>query len=120
MNKRDWLPAAACFAGILLLSSIPPSGIPRVGFPGLDKLVHLAIYTALGLCLSRLRWRFHQAWLLGAALAATDEAYQHLISNRQAELADWIADGLGLALGLTLAAWLRARSSPPPHPPQSP
>jgi VanZ family protein len=100
------MPAAACFAGILLLSSIPPSGIPSGGFTGLDKIAHILIYAVFGLCLARLRWPFLRAWLLGAALAALDEAYQHFVSGRTAEFGDWLADGVGLALGLALAAAL--------------
>lgn len=103
MKRGDWRPAAACFAGILLLSSIPPSGIPGGGLGGLDKIAHLAIYSILGLCLGRLRWPFAAAWLLGAALAAADEAYQHFVSGRTAEWGDWIADAIGLTLGLLIA-----------------
>ena len=107
MKHSRWKPAAACYLGILILSSIPPGGIPSGGFFGLDKIAHVIIYTVFGFFLDRLRWRFHHAWLLGAALAAIDEAYQHVISGRTAEYGDWLADGIGLALGLALGAALR-------------
>lgn len=107
MKRSDWLPAAACFAGILLLSSIPPSGILSDPFFGLDKIAHLLIYGIFGCYLHRLRWSFASLMLLGAALAACDEAYQHFVSGRTAEWGDWFADLIGMALGLLIS---RARS----------
>jgi VanZ family protein len=111
MNSSRWLPTALYFAVILLLSSIPPSSIPSDGFLGLDKIVHVLIYAIFGLCLAQLRWHFLRAWLLGASLAALDEAYQHFVSGRTAEFGDWLADGVGLALGLALAIAFAARST---------
>jgi VanZ family protein len=111
MNSSRWLPTALYFAVILLLSSIPPSSIPSDDFPGLDKIVHVLIYAIFGLCLARLRWHFLRAWLLGASLAALDEAYQHFVSGRTAEFGDWLADGVGLALGLALATAFAAQSA---------
>lgn len=105
---RRWRWAFFSFLGILLLSSIPPSGIPQSGVVGLDKGVHVGIYAIFGWCLEKSGGRLIPLWCLGVALAAFDEGYQHTVSGRSAELGDWVADGLGLALGLGLGKlWAR-------------
>lgn len=118
MKPGQWIPPAVYYLGLLLLSSIPPDDVPRLSLPGLDKLVHGILYTGLGLCLARLRWRFSSAWLLGAALAALDEAYQHHLIGRTGDWADWLADGIGLALGLTIATFFSPLRPPPASSPR--
>lgn len=117
---RRWGPTIAWGAAILLVTSIPGSVMPTTPVvPGLDKVVHLALYGTLG-------------WLAGGAasaagsapgarrpidfatalralgamacFAAADEWHQQFIPGRGADPLDWVADVAGAALGLALAA----------------
>lgn len=110
-SAARWLPAAVWTGCLLLLSSIPPSGGPSIAWdiPFLDKLVHLALYAVLGACLAQTGLRFPAAWLVGAGVGLLDELYQWKVSGRTGDVADWVADGIGVALGLWFVGWVRRR-----------
>ncbi len=97
---------------------IPSDGLPASGLR-LDLVVHLALYTGLGWHVGEALVRTGRAgpvpmaagWLAGLAFAALDEWHQTLLAGRTAAADDWIADALGLAVGLVaLAAERRAGS----------
>ena len=100
-------PARGTFAGVVLVSLgvlfTPASGVPVVDLPGVDKVVHAALF--LSLAVSG-RWAGGGRGLLGLALlvyAAVSEVVQGLGSlGRTASVADWLADVAGLVLGLLL------------------
>ncbi len=73
--------------------------------PGVDKLVHLALFAALAVAG---RWAGIGVRALGALLvayAAGSEVVQALAPlQRSGSVADWLADVLGAALGLL--AWV--------------
>ena len=81
----------------------PASDVPYAP-PGVDKLVHAALFC--GLALSG-RWAGIGRGVLGVLLvgyAAVSELIQELTPlDRTASVADWLADIAGLLLGL--AAW---------------
>lgn len=70
-----------------------------------DKLVHASLFAMLGWLavrgwvLAPQRWRMVAGLLL---LGVLTEALQTQIPGRSASLADWLADTLGLAMGMLL------------------
>lgn len=77
----------------------------------LDKLQHLGAFISLTL-VAAMGWPAHRAWtgriawgLLGYGLFI--ELVQTQLPTRSGELADWLTDALGIALGLWLAQRMR-------------
>ena len=116
---RFWFPAVLWAVLIFLLSAQPL--IPEVGprFPHKDKIAHLVIYAALGWLVGRALRHGHRlalpnavvlAIFITALYGASDEWHQSFVPNRTAEIADWLVDVLGAALG-QIAHWYDARKS---------
>lgn len=87
-----------------------------------DKLVHVSLFALLG-CLAVRGWpRAPQRWLpVGSLLlfGLLTEVLQTQIPGRSASLADWLADALGLAVGMLLwrpPAWLQIAALRPRAP----
>lgn len=112
LKKRvdAWWPVAAWTLVILLLTSMQ---LPTwVGLSGshLDKLVHFGLYLGLGLTLgraARISGFTGVAMLLGLllagiAFAAIDELLQNWVPRRAPQMADWLADVVGLVTGYVL------------------
>jgi VanZ family protein len=109
-----YLPAAvwaALIATVAGLGSVPavPAGT------GVDKLGHFGLYGVFGWLLGR-GWlragrRPARGWLvlLGLLLGASDELRHARLPGRSAEIGDWLADGAGLLVGVTLATYWRRR-----------
>jgi hypothetical protein len=102
------------FAVVVLVSLAvlfaPASEVPGAP-PGVDKLVHGALFAALALtgC-----WAGIGVGVLGALLvvyAALSELIQDLI-GRDAALGDWVADVVGLLLGLLVWRLATRRGAP--------
>jgi len=81
-----------------------------------DKLLHAAEYAVLGGLLAHAlrfagvppRRALIAAVLLASAFGATDEFHQSFVPGRSADVADWVADTLGAAIGASLViAFLR-------------
>ena len=92
----------------------PASDVPSAP-AGVDKIVHLALFAALA---TTGRWAGVGARPLAAVLlgyAAVSEVVQGLSAlDRSMSLADWMADAVGVLLGLAL--WqLAARRTPTPR-----
>lgn len=106
------------FALLLLLISwlaLSPSP-PQLPATGWDKLNHLLAFAALGCC-GALAWPGRRRWLVAGLLAygLLIELVQGLVPGRFSEPADVLADLLGIAVGLLLAAllaWLSRPRSP--------
>jgi VanZ family protein len=98
-------------AGSFVGTHLPPDDIPHLG--SADKLAHLLAYGVIGfLAAARLavrgQWTIRSAGLWFVLLwvwAGFDELTQPLV-NRSAEWGDWLADGLGLTIGMLLATLL--------------
>jgi len=106
------------FAVVVLISLAvlfaPASDVPSAP-PGVDKLVHLALFASLAVSG---RWAGIRAAVLGALLvgyAVVSELIQGFTPlARSASLVDGLADAAGIAIGLALWNWLgRRRSSAP-------
>lgn len=79
-----------------------------------DKLIHLLMFGTLGTIAGLRLWAASQwggpglvaTWSAGVAYAIVDEVTQPL-AGRYCEVADAVADGLGLVVGLLLASVIR-------------
>lgn len=110
--------ARGVFAVVVLVSLAvlfaPASDVPPAA-PGVDKVVHLALFAALA---AVGRWAGVRARALAVLLlgyAALSEVVQGLPAlGRSTSLADWVADAVGVLIGLAL--WeLASRRSPAPR-----
>jgi VanZ family protein len=108
VNAQHGALSRGVFAVVALVSLAvlfaPPSDVPSSP-PGVDKLVHLGLFLLLALTG---RWAGVGQAVLTAGLvgyAAVSEVVQGTdVVGRDASVADWAADVLGVALGLLL--WL--------------
>lgn len=115
MTVRPWLPPLL-WAGVIVFStSMPTSVMPRQISP-YDKALHFSMYAVLAALLTRYvmergSWRLLVLAVVAvAAFGAVDEWHQRFIPGRSTELADWVADTLGGAVGtLAMALGLRRR-----------
>ena len=108
-GRRALVPALAWAAVIFVLSSFPGSAYPQVGVWSADKLVHVAVYAALGLAVSfgmarawptwGLRGVFGLAVLLATAYGVSDEVHQSFVPGRSPDVRDVMADFAGAILG---------------------
>jgi hypothetical protein len=106
------------FAVVVLVSLAvlfaPAADVPSAP-PGVDKLVHAALFAALALSG---RWAGCGAAALGGLLvgyAVVSELIQGFTPvARTASVADGVADALGIAIGLAAWSVLGRRTSPAP------
>ncbi len=104
--SRAWLAVAAWMTLTVVLSTFPIAGA-QPSVPDADKLGHAAVYGVLGFLTAR-AWRRH-----GSSSAAVVErtmatalvfgAVMELLQSqigRDMSLGDWIADGVGAAIGI--------------------
>jgi VanZ family protein len=86
-------------------SHVVTTGVTRID----DKFVHFSVYGLLATLVCRVRggWRGAiWALLLTSAYGASDEWHQSFVPGRSSDVADWIADTAGAALGVLLyAGW---------------
>ena len=99
---RAWAPAVLWAAVIFALSS--RSTLPTGGLGGgLDKVAHFGAFAVLGLLLAHgaVVWGLPMRWplMLGLVYAASDEIHQYFVPGRHSDVADWLADALGVAAG---------------------
>ena len=109
-----WGPAALWAAVLFLLSEL--EGTSALLPAGVDKLVHGGLYSILGLSLAwgRARTGFTGSTalllIIGAGDGALDEWHQSFVPGRDANLGDWMADVVGVMLGLMLFARFHSSS----------
>ena len=108
MEKPPWknfLLCAAFYALILCVSALPATRIQKIdSFVPLpdDKVMHLGVYTIFGFLLGALPYPSAALGMTGSLLGALDEQSQRLAPGREVSVRDWIADILGISLGLAL------------------
>ncbi|MGY2129045.1 VanZ family protein [Blastococcus sp. SYSU DS0617] len=92
---------------------VPASDVPSAP-AGVDKVVHLALFAALA---SSGRWAGIGSRVLAPLLlvyAAVSEVVQGVPAlNRSTSLADWVADAIGVLLGLALWGLAARRTATP-------
>jgi VanZ family protein len=79
--------------------------------PPFDKLLHIGVYGILAALLwfaGTIRSRIG-LWLLVVGIGLLDELQQRGIAGRQSSLIDFLADMVGVTLGLLLAGWILSR-----------
>ncbi len=104
---------------LFVLSALPdvpgPSRIPYG-----DKLGHFLLYGVLGalLAFGRLRSPVPHLLLLavGALYGVTDEMHQAFVPGRSPDVADWVADLVGLVTGYALILAVREPNRPANEP----
>lgn len=102
-----------------LSSSAKPLGNIELGLPGLDKLVHAAIFGLLAVLLLRalenwpktLLWRFALTLLISTLYGISDEWHQSFVPGRDADPLDALADFTGALLSLRVLWWRAQRSA---------
>lgn len=111
---RAWGPAAGWAAVLFLLSAIPGSTVGST-WPGADKVVHVGLYTVLGVALAFGRTRAGGGVpvvvlvAIGMLYGASDEIHQIFVPGRNADIGDWFADVAGVVLGFGVAEWFGRR-----------
>lgn len=111
---RVWAPAALWAVVLFLLSAIPDFGGIRT-VPLGDKLAHATLYAVLGTALgygwahSPRRITHTLLIALGALYGATDELHQAFVPGRAPDVADWIADVVGVLIGYGTTVTLLGR-----------
>lgn len=110
---RAWAPPVLWAAVLFVASSGSNTGPVDLG-DGRDKLAHFVAYAVLGLLLARAQalsgLRPWVAVALGVAYAASDELHQSFVPGRSAEIADLVADALGVMAAVTLYNARRSRA----------
>jgi VanZ family protein len=114
--SSNWIRGSALLLAVLLLALFvwggnQPQAAGLISAPW-DKLAHLAWFATLaGLLVFGLRSAGARTLLLialaCAALGAWDEWRQITLPGRTFGLDDLLADGVGIALGVFLATWVR-------------
>ena len=107
--RRALVYAPALIWAVLLVFIGGRSNVPRVESPlPLDKAAHFVMYGILG-ALAMMGWRAagrvpRLAWVLALAslVGVMDEIHQSTVPGRSPEIADWIADTLGIAAAALL------------------
>ncbi|MCQ4313840.1 VanZ family protein [Pseudomonas stutzeri] len=99
MNNLRYLPFLAVLA-VILFTGLRPDPIPQA-FDQQDKLHHLLGFAALmfTMRLAFPQWRLLWLIVLSLTAALMIEIAQGLLPNRQASLADMLANTLGVLLG---------------------
>jgi VanZ family protein len=112
IEARTWrLATAACAAGVFVVSVIP---IPPNTAPGqLDKLIHLCEYLLLAWLLAHVfRLQNHPrklwaAWWWASGYGLALEFIQAFVPWRSADFMDALTNGLGAAIGVFAARWIK-------------
>jgi hypothetical protein len=91
-----------------------PSLPPGLDSSPIDKLIHTGLFAVCGFLLTRGWLHQTRSWLplllLLIAYAAITETLQYFIPGRGASTADFLADGIGAAIGILLALHVISRT----------
>ncbi len=110
-----WIPALAYSALIVALSSRSDLAPPTIrGVRVSDKLLHAAEYAVFAALWFRAtasrgvsRRMIVRLLAAGALFAISDEIHQSFVPNRQADIADFLADIVGILIGAALSLAVR-------------
>ena len=115
LRRACWAATAVYWAGIFVMTHLPPPVVRQIVPNVWDKLAHFLIYFGLAgllgasLVVTYPRRRSIPLWVLviGFVYAAVDELLQPFV-RRDAELLDWVADAAGVWAGVLLL-WVLQR-----------
>ena len=110
MRKYLDIPLTAVVTAVLTVAMLWPLEAPPLAPEGSDKLVHLVAFAALAFPLARTgRFGLIPVLIGASAFGAIIELIQPTF-NRSADLNDWVADTLGVLIGIGLGlAYRRVR-----------
>ena len=107
LRWKNFLIPALYYMSILVISLLPRTEVEKVDswipMPN-DKILHVGVYAGFGFVLGGLPYSPMALGTAGSLLGAADEQIQRLAPGRDVSFADWLADVLGVSLGL---AWRR-------------
>ncbi len=89
------------------------SSVASPGWIGIDKAAHFGIFGLLAILIARTQppSRWWLGFVIASAYGAADEWRQSFTPGRFVEVADWVADTLGAAVGVMVyARWTWFRS----------
>ncbi len=119
MKRLLALLPAIVYAGAIAYASHLPALFPLTEPFGWDKLLHALVYAGFGLCLAFALAAYSPGspfgtialWTLviGALYAVMDELHQLFVPYRVADIADWVADTIGISLSLPISRLLFLR-----------
>ena len=105
LRWKNFLIPALYYMAILSVSLLPRTDVEKVDswipLPD-DKILHVGVYAGFGFLLGGLPLPPVVLGATGSLLGAVDEQIQRLAPGRDVSWADWLADLLGISLGLTL------------------
>ena len=100
MRRYLDIPLTFAMTTVLTVAMLWPIKTPPSGPEGIDKLVHLIAFAALAFPLARTgRFGLTSVSIGASAFGAIIELIQPSF-NRSAELNDWVADVIGVAIGI--------------------
>ena len=118
-KKLRWGGLIGYMVVIFILSSIPGNTLKETGLFHYDKLLHLIEYGFLGglsglLVLDPEKFRnasvertdYALAIGIGWGYAVIDEIHQYFVPGRMMEMNDFIADAVGVVLGIIAYQWI--------------
>ena len=114
-----WLPPLV-YMGIIYYLSSQSDPVPQVTSVVWDKLLHFVEYGGLATLFARallgeglaVPATIVAAVVLTSAYGASDEIHQSTVPQRQADVRDWLVDGVGASVGASITALgMRARAS---------
>lgn len=98
---------------IFLISSIPSLHTPTLGIAFGDKLIHTGEYTVFGYLLMRsgyfLSVPIGYIGVTGILYGALDEIHQLWVPGRHADGWDFLADAVGVMLGIFVRGYLKTQ-----------
>lgn len=112
--NRSWykLPAILYSILIFVLSSFPLKDFPAVPVAEFDKLIHFIEYAIFGIFLMLaftnmrsvkvVRSAIVISLIVGICYAGTDEIHQWFVPGRNSSIFDFIADAVGVVIGVIL------------------
>lgn len=115
---QRWTPPAVWIVVILIGTSWPSISVGPDDIIGFDKMVHFTMYAISAVLMGRafdapLSGRVFALLLVGLSLfGAVDEWHQGFIPGRSTSFYDWVADTLGVLVGLLFVRHY-SRTTPP-------
>lgn len=117
MQTQTGDPRGSWFWPVMLATAVffasGRSTVASPGWIGTDKAAHFFVFGLLGMLIARTqpRGRWWLGWLVATLYGAADEWRQSFTPGRFVEVADWVADTLGAAVGVAVyAKWTAFRA----------